>query len=197
MTVHIAISGHRGLPWSTARLVRTAITTALAQQAEDVVGISCLADGADQIFARVVTDLGGRLEVVLPSADYRDEMPEPARRQYDELLARASSVRRLPFDRPIPMAYTAANRTMLGLADELYAVWNGLPAQGHGGTAEVVSDARERCLPVRVIWPTGSRRDFVSTHERRRRIHERQERARAGARSRNIIVSSGWKVQGR
>lgn len=31
-------------------------------------GVTCLARGADQIFARVVLDLGGTVEVVLPAA---------------------------------------------------------------------------------------------------------------------------------
>lgn len=197
MTVRIAISGHRGLPWSTGRLVRTAISTALAEHAPDVIGITCLAEGADQIFARAVTDLGGQLEVVIPAADYRDVMPVSGRLLYDELITRASSVRRLPFTQSTSAAYMAASQLMIGLADELYAVWNGLPAQGYGGTADVVTYARERGLPVRVIWPIPSRREFVSTHERRRRIHQRQEKARARAKARNIVVSSGWKVQGR
>jgi hypothetical protein len=53
----IAISGHRGLPSPTARLVDEAIRAALAERAPNVTGISCLADGADQIFACAVTDL--------------------------------------------------------------------------------------------------------------------------------------------
>jgi hypothetical protein len=64
----IAISGHRGLPGPTADLVDKAIRVALGEHAPDVAGISCLADGADQIFARAVKDLGGKLEVIIPPA---------------------------------------------------------------------------------------------------------------------------------
>ena len=71
----IAISGHRGLPTPTARLVDQAIRAALAERAPDVTGLSCLADGADQIFARAVTDLGGTLEVIVPAAGYRPGLP--------------------------------------------------------------------------------------------------------------------------
>ncbi len=74
----IAISGHRGLPGATAHLVDKAIRAALAEHAPDIVGISCLADGADQIFARAVTGLGGTLEVIIPAAKYRDKLPEEA-----------------------------------------------------------------------------------------------------------------------
>jgi hypothetical protein len=48
---------------------------------------------------------------------------------------------------------------MLGQADELWAVWDGRPARGYGGTADVVARARDSGIPVRVIWPAGARRD--------------------------------------
>jgi hypothetical protein len=163
MVCRIAISGHRGLPGPTERLVDTAIRAALAGQAPDVTGISCLADGADQIFARAVTDLGGQLEVVIPAAEYREGLPENARPEYDRLIAQACAVHRLPFTESTSHAHMAASRLMLDAADELYAVWDGQPARGYGGTADVVSYARERGLPVRVIWPCGARRDLRDT----------------------------------
>ena len=83
----IAISGHRGPPDSTADLVDEAVRAVLAEHAPDVTGISCLADGADQIFARAVTDLGGKLEVMIPAARYRAGLPTEAHPEYDRLLA--------------------------------------------------------------------------------------------------------------
>jgi len=52
----------------------------------------------------------------------------------------------------------AASKLMVDEADELYAVWDGKPARGYGGTADVVAYAREHGTPVRVIWPDGARR---------------------------------------
>ncbi len=46
-----------------------------------------------------------------------------------------------------------------GMADELWALWDGKPARAYGGTADVVAYARDRGVPVRVIWPDGARRD--------------------------------------
>ncbi len=48
---------------------------------------------------------------------------------------------------------------MTDQADELYAVWDGQPAQAYRGTADVVAYAQEHGVPVRVIWPEGARRD--------------------------------------
>jgi hypothetical protein len=155
----IAISGHRGLPAPTADLADKAIRAVLAGHAPDVTGISCLADGADQIFARAVTDLGGALEVVIPAAEYRAGLPEDVHPEYDRLLAHAIAVRRLPFTESTPESHMAASKLMIDEADELYAVWDGQPARSYGGTADVVAYAREHGTPVHVIWPDGAQRD--------------------------------------
>jgi hypothetical protein len=155
----IAISGHRGLPAPTSRLVDQAVRAALAGHAPDVTGISCLADGADQIFARAVTDLGGTLEAVIPAAEYRAGLPADSHAGYDALLAQAASVRRLPFTASTPESHMAASKLMVDAADELYAVWDGRPARAYGGTAEVVAYAREHNTPVHVIWPDHAQRD--------------------------------------
>ena len=154
----IAISGHRGLPRPTARLVDQALRAALAERAPGVTGMSCLADGADQIFARAVTGLGGTLEVVVPAAEYRAGLPADSHPEYDELFAQAAAVRRLPFTASTPDSHMAASRLMVNEADELYAVWDGEPARAFGGTADVVAYAREHGTPVRVIWPDGAQR---------------------------------------
>jgi hypothetical protein len=154
----IAISGHRGLPAPTARLVGEAIRAVLAEHAPGVTGISCLADGADQIFARAVSDLGGTLEAVIPAAEYRNGLPADSQREYDDLLAHAAAVRRLPFTESTSESHMAASKLMVDGAYELYAVWDGKPARGFGGTADVVAYAREHGIPVRVIWPDGAQR---------------------------------------
>jgi len=140
-------------------LVGNAIRAALAVHTTEVTGLSCLADGADQIFARALIDAGGRLEAVIPAEQYRDSLPEDAHAEYDELLALAVAVHRLPFTESTPESHMAASKLMVDQASELYAVWDGRPARAFGGTADVVAYARERGLPVRVIWPDGARRD--------------------------------------
>jgi hypothetical protein len=154
----IAISGHRGLPDPTVRLVDQALRAALAERTPDVTGLSCLADGADQIFARAVTDLGGNLEPVIPAAQYREGLPADSHPGYDYLLAKAAAVHRLPFTESTSESHMAASKLMVDEADELYAVWDGKPARAYGGTADVVAYARERGIPVRVIWPDGAQR---------------------------------------
>jgi hypothetical protein len=155
----LAFCGHRGLNAATASLVDRAVRTALAANATDLTGLSCLADGADQIFARAVTEAGGRLEVVVPAERYRDGLAEALRPGYDQLFALAAAVHRMSFREPSARSYMAAGEFMIDHADELYAVWDGKPGRGYGGTADVVGYARRRGIPVRVIWPDGAERD--------------------------------------
>jgi hypothetical protein len=140
----IAISGHRGLPATTAELVDRAIRAALPDSAGEITGLSNLADGADQIFARAVIDIGGTLEVFIPAREYREGLPEDAHREYDDLLARESAVHELPFTESTAKSHMAASQLMIDSADELFAVWDGKPARAYGGTADVVQYAHER-----------------------------------------------------
>jgi hypothetical protein len=159
--MRIAITGHRGLPAATEHLVDQAIRNQLAESVtnDHLIGVSILADGADQIFARAVLDLGGQLEVIVPATRYRDDLPESAHAAYDALLSAASEVDRLSYDESTAEAHMAASRAMLDKGDRLFAVWDGEPARAYGGTADVVTEARQRGVPVTVIWPKGASRD--------------------------------------
>lgn len=78
---------------------------------------------------------------------------------YDELLSRASRVIELGHVESDSDAHMDASLRMLDEADELLAVWDGKPARGYGGTADVVAAARKHGMPVTVIWPDGAERD--------------------------------------
>ncbi|HET6952075.1 MAG TPA: hypothetical protein VFI47_16965 [Acidimicrobiales bacterium] len=125
----------------------------------ELVGLSCIADGPDALFAQAVLDHGGELEVFVPADEYRAGLPAEHHSTYDRLLAAASTVHRLPYRESTSESHMAASELMLDGADELYAVWDGLPARGYGGTADVVTAAHRLGLPVAIIWPNGATRD--------------------------------------
>ena len=147
----IACTGHRGLPGPTQRLIDTAIRDHLSHHTPGLVGLSCLADGADQIFARAVLGTGGKLEVIVPARRYRDELPAAAHAEYDTLLAQAAAVHPFPFTDSTAEAHMRASVRMLDLADELLAVWDGKRTPGYGGTADVIDAARKRQMTVHVL----------------------------------------------
>jgi hypothetical protein len=141
-------------------LVYKAIAEVLVSEAaNDLVGISCIARGADSIFAQAVLDLGGKLEVLLPSTNYRAQKVKTDHAlQFDSLLSQATSVRALPFAEANRDAYEAANEALLSSCDRLIAVWDGQVGVDKGSTASVVADARSRGMPVEVVWPNGAAR---------------------------------------
>ncbi|MFI5503269.1 hypothetical protein ACIA5E_29795 [Nocardia asteroides] len=156
--MRISVTGHMNLTPATETLVREAISALLADL-PDLIGISCLARGADSLFAEEILAAGGQLEVVLPSRDYRTAQVKPGHAtQFDALLAQARTVRVMDFDHAGKAAYEAANHVLLADCDRLVAVWDG-DAGKRGGTATVVESARAQGLPVDIIWPLGSARE--------------------------------------
>jgi hypothetical protein len=155
----LAVTGHRDLSPATAVLVDQAIRAALRDHAGAVTGLSNLADGADHIFARAVLDAGGALEAFIPAREFRAGLPRETHREYDDLLALASAVHDLPYIESNSESHMAASKLMIDSAHELFAVWDGQPARAYGGTADAVAYARERQIPIRLIWPPGSRRE--------------------------------------
>lgn len=157
----IAVTGHMNLTPATETLIEGSLRDLLAAEpSEELVGVSCLAKGADQLFARAVLERGGCLIAVLPSPNYREQKVKPDNRAvFDKLLAQASEVRTMPFAESNRQAYEAANNTLLELADRLVAVWDGRSSKDQGGTGAVVDQASRRGIPVEVVWPDGASED--------------------------------------
>lgn len=159
--MRVGITGHSNLTPETEPAVVEALEKVCASLGGgQVVGLTCLARGADQIWARVVLDLGGEVEVILPAADYRERKVKPDNRAtFDSLFGRASTVRVLPFESSNREAYMAASEALLDDVDHLVAVWDGEASAGQGGTADVVTAAEKRGVPVTVVWPDGAHRE--------------------------------------
>jgi hypothetical protein len=156
----IGVTGHVILARGTAELVYDCLAQQLAPYAASGLhGVTCLADGTDQLFARAILALDGTYEVIVPALDYRRHAVDADNRPvFDDLLARASAVSYMPFLDSDRNAYMAASEELLRRVDLLLAVWDGEPSLGLGDTADVVRVARARRLPVTVLWPAGARR---------------------------------------
>ncbi|MCB5906333.1 hypothetical protein [Streptomyces pinistramenti] len=140
--------------------VRDRLDTALqVYDVDDLCGVSCIADGPDAWFAEAVLDHGGRLEVVVPAEEYRAGLPESHHATHDALLAQATEVHHTGERESTSRAHMRGSEILVGLVDRLIAVWDGQPARGYGGTADVVAYARSAGVPVEVVWPDGATRD--------------------------------------
>ncbi|MFC9943483.1 hypothetical protein [Streptomyces pratensis] len=156
----LAVTGHIDLTEGTVPLVRAALREVLEPYSEDLTGVSCIAAGADSLFAEEVSAMGGRLVVVIPSLDYRTAVVKPEDGPvFDHLNETAVEVQTLPYETADRAAYEAANSELLKRADRLVAVWDGAPPTGRGGgTADLVEEARRVGVPVDVVWPEGAAR---------------------------------------
>src|SRR5215472_13409174 len=151
----VGISGHQAFDAPTTELVREAFRELLADG--PVAGITCLAAGADQIFAETVLELGGRILVICPCRRYEEAfLDEAGRAGYRSLLAAASDLVTMPFDEPSDDAFWSAGRELVDRSDHLIAVWDGRQVGGPGGTAGVVAYARSLGKQVSIVWPDGA-----------------------------------------
>jgi hypothetical protein len=153
--VRFGVTGHQVLP---PEIVDRAVDhwRRVLPVGAELHGLSSLAEGADQLFAAHVIAAGGTLEVVLPCRGYAGSLAaEGSRARFEELRGAATSVLTLPYPGPSAEAYLAAGQTLVDRCDHLFAVWDGRPARGVGGTADVVGYARARGRPVTVLWVAG------------------------------------------
>lgn len=105
----------------------------------------------------MVLTLGGNLCAVIPCHDYVSSFETAEQRvHFESLLARARSIEQLDYPEPSEDAYHAAGHRVVDLSDKVVAVWDGRPANGKGGTADIVGYARSLGKRVIVIWPTGA-----------------------------------------
>jgi predicted nucleic acid-binding protein len=153
--VRFGVTGHRVLPPRIIDRVRDHWSAALTADPQ-LRGVSCLADGADQLFAAEVLASGGALEVILPCEGYAGSLgSDDSRARFETLRRAAETVITLPYPEPSGRAYLAAGQTLVDRCDHLFAVWDGRPAHGPGGTADVVAYALARDRPVTVLWVDG------------------------------------------
>ncbi|MFF8883169.1 hypothetical protein [Streptomyces flaveolus] len=138
--MRVGITGHRSLDDQTEKRVRALLTEAVqAHGPGELVGVSCLADGPDAWFAETILDHGGRIGAVIPATAYRDSLPARHHPAYDHLLQLAVMVHETGLTISDSHVHIAGSEILVGLVDELLAVWDGEPARGYGGTADVVA----------------------------------------------------------
>lgn len=140
-TGKIGVTGHQareGLDWVWTRTEVAAIlreTTSVDQ------ALTCLAVGTDQLFAEEALAIGIALTAVIPFDGYERCFQGAGLQSYRNLLA--CSTRTVLMERrgTDQEAFFAAGIRVADDSDLLIAVWDGEPAVGLGGTADVVAHA--------------------------------------------------------
>ncbi|MFL6213398.1 MAG: hypothetical protein ACJ74J_05825 [Blastocatellia bacterium] len=138
--MRVGITGHQRLEEPTDwRWVGQEFDHLLSRLLPPLIGVTSLAIGADQFFAEAVLQQGGSLEAVIPFAGYESTFSEGLdRREYNRLLRLVCKSEVLERQGSDEDAYFAAGKRVVDLSELVLAVWNGKPAAGLGGTADVV-----------------------------------------------------------
>jgi len=155
----LGITGHQKIPGEYSwEWVEQVLHSTLSLASSPLIGLSSLAIGADQLFARLVLQHGGEIRVILPFPSYIEIFKTEADRiKYRELLERAASVEMLAPDPNPEASYLAAGQRIVDLADRMIAIWNGKPAAGLGGTGDIVDYALGKGKEVLHINPLSQR----------------------------------------
>lgn len=139
ITGHQSLEDSQGWDW-----VKAEMEDLLTKLPEPIIGITCLAVGADSLFAKIVLQHSGSIEAVLPFPGYELKLQAHERDEHRRLLERASRVTTLRRQSTDEESYFEAGKRVVDLADLLIAVWNSKPAKGLGGTADIVEYAKQR-----------------------------------------------------
>ena len=167
--VAVGVSGHRDLIDLAA--VSNAVDKALNKiitcfRENSLQVISPLAEGADRVVVwRAMAYYSVRLVVPLPLevSDYMlDFKSISSKGAFKTLLEHADQVIEIPAEDTREGCYLAAGIYILDHSDVLIAVWDGEPARGIGGTAEIVAEARRRGMPLAWVQVAGGERESSS-----------------------------------
>lgn len=159
----VGFTGHRQLAdgAKAERYVRGALETLRGEAAGEWIGLSSAAAGSDLLFAAGVLEAGFAWEAVLPlpAGEFQKDFSPEDWRRAEALLGRAGTIRVTATSGDRDEAYLNCGIETVNACDVFLALWDGEPARGRGGTAEVVAYARELGRPLIVIDPaTGETR---------------------------------------
>lgn len=144
----IGVSGHRSVRADMEPLLRAEIQNALCSlaarcPASELVLLSSLAEGADQLAAEVALSMGIRLicPLPLPIDAYRADFSGAARSAFDRLLACAADAFTVsvPDDASRDACYLAAGLYVAKHCHMLIALYDGVSAPSGCGTADVLA----------------------------------------------------------
>ncbi len=164
--IAIGITGHRlarltDVDFAALRTRIDALLSAIASAAPKsrfrLVG--SLAEGADMMATDAALARGWQVDTVLPfhAEEYACDFDEAAAIELRSRIEASTNVLELPGRRDETggeaAAYERAGRVVLTQSDLLLAVWDGEPARGRGGAAQIVAEAVAHAIPVLVLHP--------------------------------------------
>jgi hypothetical protein len=151
----VGFSGHRLLADSAepAEAIRSAVAELRREAPGDWIGLSSVATGSDQLFVEQILgqSLSWHAILPLPRAQFQADFTPEEWLTAEKFLARADHVRVVGENESREDGYLDCGMETVNDSDVLIALWDGLPARGKGGTAEVVEYATALGKPILII----------------------------------------------
>jgi len=153
----VGFTGHRQVaqPALIAEAIAEALQFIQQHSSGEWVALASVAQGSDQLFVRAALDRGMSWHAILPlpSAEFARDFPSAEWQQVQALLGRAEHLQVSNENSEVPRedAYLDCGLETVNGSDLLIAVWDGEPARGKGGTADVVEFARSLSRPLLII----------------------------------------------
>ena len=160
----VGFTGHRHLDDSdaAAAAIGAALASLRRESPGEWIALSSIAKGSDQLFVREARAAGMSWHAILPlaKAEFAADFTPPDWAVAEKALATADHVYVINENGDREDSYLDCGIETVNGADVLIALWNGDPARGKGGTADVVQYAQSIGKPLMIIDGT--------THEVRR-----------------------------
>jgi hypothetical protein len=167
----VGFTGHRHLadPVGAAKAIRVALESLRKEVPGEWIALSSIAGGSDQLFVRHARAAGLAWHAILPlpRAEFARDFTPADWSVVEETLAAADHVHIISENGDRKDGYLDCGIETVNGADVLIAVWDGEPARGKGGTADVVDYATQIGKPLMII--------DADTHEVRKENWNRLE----------------------
>ena len=151
----VGFTGHRHLadPAGATRAIRGAVEALGRELPGEWIALSSIAGGGDQLFVHQARELGLAWHAILPlpRMEFAKDFSHDGWIEVEKMLAKADHVRTISEYGDRKDGYLDCGIETVNGADVLLALWDGEPARGKGGTADVVQYAQSIGKPVMII----------------------------------------------
>jgi hypothetical protein len=154
----VGFTGHRHLadPAGAARAIRGVLDALRREIPGEWIALSSIAGGSDQLFVQEARSSGLSWHAILPlaRAEFAKDFTPEEWAAVEVTLAAADHVHTISEYGDRKDSYLDCGIETVSGADVLIAVWDGGPARGKGGTADVVQYAQSIGKPLLIIDAT-------------------------------------------
>jgi conflict system pore-forming effector with SLATT domain len=188
----VGFSGHRQLadPDGTAGAIREELAFLRKLIPGEWIALSSIAQGGDRLFVKEARQMGLSWHAILPlpRAEFASDFTPDDWSAVEKTLDTADHVHIVSENGDRKDSYLDCGIETANGSDVLLAVWDGDPARGKGGTADVVQYAQSIGKPVIIVNP--------ATHEVRRENWNRLEPNDAVLADLNALpdATSAWAI---